>query len=246
MNAEHHAARRAALLRQVGGPVLLLGNREIPRTLPMTPYPFRQDSTFLYFTGCDLPDAAVLLEEGRETLFLPRPSDDDPLWHGPAPTIEERAAALGFPSVRPSDTLDAAIEGLSPRTLAVPDPRQNARLAALTGRPHTFGKHHGDPDLVDAVIALRRTKGPEELEQMRVAAAASTRAHVAVMRAIRPGTSERALTALFEGVLALHGATPGYGTILTVRGEVLHNHHHGNTLEAGQLLLIDGGGEIGS
>lgn len=246
LSAAHHAGRRRALTGRLDGPILLLGNRELPRNLPMSPHPFRQDSTFLYFTGCTTPDAALLLVGGEETLFLPRPDADDPLWHGPQPNLEERAATLGFSRVRPSDELESVIEGLPVRTLAVPDPTQNQRLARWTGRPHRFGADHGDPDLVDAVIALRRTKQPEEIDAMREAAAISAHAHIAVMRATRPGTTERALTALFEGVLALHGATTGYDTILTVRGEVLHNHHHGNTLEPGQLLLIDGGGEIGS
>ena len=245
-SAAHYAERRQTLAGRLSGPVLLLANRPLPRTLPMASHPFRQDSNFLYLTGCTTPGAALLLDGAEATLFLPRPSVDDPLWHGPMPTLEEQAAALGFDRVLSTDELPAALAGRSPRTLAVPDPNQNRWLEELTGRPHRFGSEHGDPELVQALIELRRAKQPEEVAAMREAAAVSARAHIAVMRAIRPGTSERALNALFEGVLALHGSTAGYGTILTVRGEVLHNEHHHNTLEPGQLLLIDGGGEVRS
>jgi Xaa-Pro aminopeptidase len=39
---------------------------------------------------------------------------------------------------------------------------------------------------------------------------------------------------------------PAYGTILSVRGEVLHNHAHGNELRDGDLLLLDAGAERAS
>lgn len=245
-SAAHHATRRQQLAERLHGPLLLLGTGELPRTLPMAPHPFRQDSTFLFFTGCTVPNAALVIDDGEETLFLPEPSADDPLWHGPLPSLQERAAALGFDNVRPARDLSAALQGRRPRTLAIPDPLRNQLGERLADTQLVFGRHHGDAELLEVVIDLRRTKAPEELEEMRRSAAISARAHIAVMRATRPGTSERALNALFEGVLALHGATPGYATILTVRGEVLHNHHHDNVLEPGQLLLIDGGGEVAS
>ncbi len=245
------AERRAQLLDRVGGPILLLGNGERSRNLPMTPFPFRQDSTFLYLTGCSEPDAALLLTEQEQTLFLPPPDPDDPLWHGPTPGIVERGAQLGFESVQPLPNLALRAPRLEgARTLAVPDTRKNRTLSKWLSLPADqalrFGRIHGDEALMDAVIAMRREKSAVELDEMRAAAAISCKAHVAVMRATRAGATERALTALFEGVLAANGAVPGYGVILTVRGEVLHNHHHGNTLEPGQLLLLDGGGEVAS
>jgi Xaa-Pro aminopeptidase len=244
-SAAHHASRRQQLRDRVQGPILLLGTTEQPRTLPMASHPFRQDSTFLFFTGCTIPGAAVLLDDTGETLFLPEPGPDDALWHGPTPSLSERAAALGFARVRPARELTEALPA-PVRSLAIPDPARNAAFAPHATTPLRFGSAHGDPELVAAVIELRRTKTEEELDALRAAAVVNAKAHIAVQRAVRPGTTERALTALFEGVLAAQGATPGYATILTVRGEVLHNHGHHNTLEPGQLLLIDGGGELAS
>ncbi|MCB9678879.1 MAG: aminopeptidase P N-terminal domain-containing protein [Alphaproteobacteria bacterium] len=242
------AERRARLLSEVGGPILLLGNGERARNLPMTPLPFRQDSTFLYLTGCTEPNAALLLTEGEQTLFLPPPHDDDDLWHGTQPSIVERGRALGFERVEPLPHLALRARKLDhPKVLAIPDEGRNRLMAAWTGRDELrFGREFGDMDLVDAIIAMRRTKSAAELDEMRAAAAISCKAHVAVMKACRPGASERVLTALFEGILAAGGASTGYPTILTVRGEVLHNFHHPNTLDTDQLLLLDGGGEVAS
>ncbi|MEZ4316531.1 MAG: Xaa-Pro aminopeptidase [Myxococcota bacterium] len=241
------AARRARLLAAVGGPILLVGNGNRAKNLPMTSLPFRQDSTFLYLTGCDEPDAALLLSDQECTLFLPPPDDDDPLWHGPQPGIAERGRALGFEQVEPLPHLALRARKLDgPRVLAVADENKNRLLGGWTGATLRFGREHGDTDLVDAIIQMRRTKSEPELAEMRAAAALSARAHIAVMKACRAGSSERALTALFEGILAAGGGSTGYPTILTVRGEILHNFHHENALEPGQLLLLDGGGEVAS
>ncbi|MFK7931313.1 MAG: aminopeptidase P family protein, partial [Myxococcota bacterium] len=239
-----HQVRRASLQERVDGSILLMGNGERMRNLPMNSVPFRQDSTFLYFTGCTTPDAAALLDDDGYTLFLPTPPEGDELWHGPTPTLEEQRMALGADRVRDSSELGTVIGSRSVKTLAVADNAKNAIGSRITGQPLAFGAEHGHLDLADAVIDMRRRKGAEELEELRRAAAVTTRAFNAVMAATRPGTTERGLAALFQAVLANHGCVPGYGLILSVRGEILHNFHHHNTLEDGQLLLLDGGGEV--
>jgi Xaa-Pro aminopeptidase len=67
-----------------------------------------------------------------------------------------------------------------------------------------------------------------------------------MMTHTRPGVGEQELTGIFEGCLTRHGAVPSYGSIVTVRGEVLHNHAHGNELRSGDLLLVDAGAEVPS
>ena len=181
------SARRRRLMEQVDGPVLLLGNGLQSRNLPMNKLPFRQDSTFLYFTGCDIPGAAAWLDGSGCTLFVPAPAEDDDLWHGPTPTLDELGRALGVDAVRPADELEGRVDGASPRVLAVADEERNRTFGALTDTTLRFGQDHGDSSLVDAVIRLRRTKGPEEIAQMREAARHSAAAHHAVMRATRPG-----------------------------------------------------------
>ncbi|MCO4746284.1 MAG: aminopeptidase P N-terminal domain-containing protein [Proteobacteria bacterium] len=238
-----HRLRRERLQREVSGPILLMGNGTRARNLPMNHLPFRQDSTFLYFLGYAGPDAAALIEDGETTLFLPIPGDDDELWHGPTPSPEQVGAGLGIRDVRDIATLDTHLAGRTVKSLAVADATANRRAAAWAG-PLVFGRTYGDPELVASVIGMRRNKSEAELTEMRRAAAISARAHRAAMAATRPGESERALAVLFEAVLGLHGAVPGYGTILTRRGEVLHNHGHDGVLESGDLLLLDGGGEV--
>lgn len=221
MNAAPLAARRAALHARVNAPILLVSNGPRARNLPMNQVPFRADSTFLYFTGCDDPGAAALIEDGgRCTLFIEPPALDDALWHGVVPTMEERRAAWGADAIAPLEMLDAACARHCGAllSLAVPDVAMTTRAAALTGLPLEYPRAAGPDVLVDAVIGLRRTRDAWELDQMRRAAALAADAHLAAMKATRPGLYERELAALFDAVLAARGVATSYQSIVTVRG----------------------------
>jgi Xaa-Pro aminopeptidase len=244
-NTEHRR-RRQALSSAVNAPVLLMANGERARNLPMNILPWRQDSSFLYFTGCDVPGAAALIEDGSLTLFLPPVGDQDELWHGPTPTPAEQADRLGAEACVSTVRLEDRVRAAEPLVLAVADENVNRSVAAWTDKSLRFGSLNGDDALIDAIIRMRQTKSAAELDAMRQAAAHSKVAHEAVIAATRPGTSERTLDALFTAVLAARGCTTGYGTILTQRGEVLHNHDHTGICEAGRLMLLDGGGEVSS
>lgn len=247
-----HASRRVDLSQRVSGqPVLLLGNGPFVRNLPLTRYPFRQDSSFLYLTGCSRPSAAALIEAGgRSTLFLVPPDDDDPLWHGYAWTLEDVRDELGFDEIQPLDQLEARCARHAGRLLgmAVSDRAATARAAALVDQPLAFGDRArcGSTDLIDAIIAMRRTLAPAEVDEIRAAARVTAAAHVAAMGATRPGVPEQHIAALFDGVIRAGGMEPAYGSIVTVRGEILHNESYGNTCQDGQLLLLDGGAEARS
>jgi Xaa-Pro aminopeptidase len=239
------AARRAALAAQVQAPVLLVGNGPRPRNFLANTLPFRQDSNFLYFTGCTAENAALLLVDGVATLYLPEPAADDALWHGEVPSLADIGPQLGVDAVKPVRALadDAAPHRGRLLTLAVPDERRTDLARRLTGALLEYGRLPGADALVDAIVALRRHLGPEELDEMRATARVTAAAHRAAMAATRPGRTEAQVAALFDATCAAFGHTTAYHSIVTVRGEVLHNHGHGNPLEDGQLLLLDGGAE---
>lgn len=237
--------RRARLLERVNAPILLMGNGEQPRNLPLNVHPFRQDSTFLYFVGLARPGAAALLhEDGRMDLYLPTPPEDDALWHGPGPTPDDIGASVGANAVHDPSVLADHARVCSPKTLAVSDPARNQIASAITGMPLSFAREYGDDALVDAVIELRRVKDDWELGQMRRSAALTTAAFRHTMAATHSGGTERALWALFEGTLRANGATTAYDTILSQSGEILHTRDHSQPLTDGRMVLLDGGAEV--
>ncbi len=240
---ETFAARRTRLSQKLGRPILLMGCGTRLRNLPINELPFRQDSSFLYMTGCDLPNAAALIEDGKCTLFLNPPADDDALWHGHVETLEDHKRRYGVEAVLDAATLESHCKGMKLATLAVADAKATRRAASLAGIPLSYGKANGDDALIDAIIAMRQIKGREEIEELRSAAICTAQAFHSAMSGTHPGGSEAHVAALFRGCLAARGLSEGYNPIVTVRGEILHNPTYRNPLRDGQLLLLDGGGE---
>ena len=220
--------RRRRLSEAVGGAeILLAGHRMLPRNYRDNHYPFRQDSSFLFFVGTNLAGAAAVIGAGgRTTLYLPTPGPSDALWLGELPPPEQIAAVAGADAV-------AAVEGLD---LAAP------RLTLPLTDP-TVPVPEPSEALVSAVVDLRLCHAPEEIASLRRACATTCAGHRAAIEATRPGVVDTEVGALVDGAFALNGMVPSFPTITTARGEVLHGHARGEVLEAGQLMLVDAGAE---
>lgn len=89
-----YIARRAELRRRIGsGLILLPGNANTPNNYPNNAYYFRQDSTFRYFFGLNVPSVAGVIDadSGEEMLFGDDFTVEDIIWTGPQPTLREMA-----------------------------------------------------------------------------------------------------------------------------------------------------------
>ncbi len=247
----HHERRRREFLSALDGPVLLMAGGWIPRNYPANVCPFRADSTFLFFFPEPEPNAAALFDPRDEsvTLYLDERTPADALWHGPVPSFEERRAALGVTSVEARSELARSVAarcaGRRLRALALHDPRATAEAVALSGGALDFHDpaRVGERELLLLLARLRTLKAGEELDELRRAAAVTRVAHELALAWTRPGRSEQELVGLVEGAFLRQGCVPAYGTILSVRGEVLHNHAHANVLAPGDLVLLDAGAE---
>jgi Xaa-Pro aminopeptidase len=248
------AQRRAALLASLDAPALLVSGGEVSRNYPANPFPFRADSTFLYFFERPEPRSAAFFDPKAQTvtLFLPERTVADALWHGAQETFEAARARHQVDQVVPVEELATAVgklkAGRQVHGLAVADWKATAQLAAITGEKLDFDDpaRVGDAGLISAISRLRLKKSPEELKAMRRTAEVTREAHLAAMRHSRPGVKEELIAGHVEGAFARAGCVPAYGTICSVRGEVLHNHAHGNLLQKGDIVLLDAGAEDAS
>lgn len=244
VSKDFHRTRRANLGKRVASPILLMGNGYRARNLPMNRLPFRQDSSFLYCTGCLEPNSALVLVDEESILFLEDHPDEDALWHGETESLEERRVRYGMDRVLPITALEEFCSSLSScATIAVADEQVNRRAQKIVGYPLSFGKELGDDALIDGLIALRRILLDEEISIIRKTMETTARAHVAAMRATKEGGHERLVAAAFHYELAKDGLDSAYHSIVTVRGDILHNESYTNSLHSGQLLLLDGGAE---
>jgi Xaa-Pro aminopeptidase len=93
-----------------------------------------------------------------------------------------------------------------------------------------------------AVFALRQVKTPYEQEVLRQSVAISAAAHLAGMKAARPGGYEHEVEAAIEQVYLARGAmSPGYPSIVGSgpNATVLHYQASTRKMEDGDLLLVD-------
>jgi len=246
-----YAERRARLLGLMpGGLVLLLGHEESPMNYGDNAYPFRQDSSFLYFTGLRRPGLTLLmdLDEGRSTLFGDDPTLDDLVWTGPQAGIRELAESAGLREAACTGALNERLRTAraAGRPIHVLPPyraEHRLRLQELLGIPPSAQAAAASIPLIQAVAELRIRKAPEEVEELERAVDLSVDMHLAAMTMARPGMKEAEVAARVTAIAQAAGCGLSYPVIATVHGEVLHNHHYDHTLEAGQLFLLDAGAE---
>lgn len=206
---------------------------------------------FLYFFDSPEPSSAALFDPADKTvtLFLPERTLDDALWHGELESFDAVKARHGVHQVLAVEALEQHLERLGKGrqldSMAVADARATRRARTITGQDLQFddATKVGRAEVVDAIAAMRLVKDADEIAEMRKTSVVTHEAHVAAIRASKPGVKEELLAGLVEGAFARSGCTPAYGTILSVRGEVLHNHGHDNTLSLGDIVLLDAGAE---
>ena len=244
-------SERAALVRRRellahalnGAPAVLASSRPRPRNYAADQFLFRAASHFLYLFGLAAPDGLGFHDGQSWTLYLPEPGADDALWDGAVPGFAEVSERTGC-AVRSRAELPAALKGRQVATLPTPDLETCADVAALLGRDVRPGKLAPvDEPLADAMVALRLRHDAAAVAQLKRAAEATTPAHLAGMRATRPGLLEAAVRAAMEAEFVSRDVRPAYQPIVTVHGEVLHNLKYHHTLREGDLVLADVGGE---
>lgn len=249
--ASIYSHRRDRLKKQIeSGILLFLGNQESPMNYPANPYHFRQDSSFLYFFGLDSPDLAGIIDvdKNRDILFGDDVSVDDIIWMGSQPLMQERGEQVGvtetFPAARLEKTLQEALnQGRKIHFLPPYRPESILKLQDLLGIQPSKVRDYVSEKLVMAVVEQRSVKITEEIEQIELALDACYEMQTTAMKMTKPGVLESQIAGVVEGIALSHGGMVSFPVILTINGQILHNHHHGNTLEAGRLMVNDSGAE---
>ena len=243
--------RRKQLINKMsGGLVLILGNEEAPANYPANTYKFRQDSSFLYFFGLNMPGFAGLMDvdSGDVCLYGNDVDMDDIIWMGPQPSVKDLAASVGVTCSAPFGKLAEALkEAISQgrKIHFLPPYRYHNMLLLedLLGIHHSLIKNYSSLELIKAVVALRSVKEACEIEQINLACNIGYEMHVAAMKHALPGQKEQYIAGLIEGIAASYGSMVSFPVILSQNGETLHNHDHSKTLTVGRMMLTDAGAE---
>ncbi len=250
-SASTYAARRATLRSKIGGGLVLLpGNPLTPNTYPNNAYYFRQDSSFRYFFGLNVPSVAGVIDadSGEEALYGDDFTVEDIVWTGPQPTLRELGAGAGvaatFPMAELAGRLRKAIaQGRRIHFLPPYRGETKLQLAELLGIAPALLHDYKSVELMLAVAEMRETKSAEEIEAMERAFAIGYEMHTTAMRMCRSGVVEREIAGAIEGIAKSKGQGVSFPSIVTQHGETLHNLCADGVLEEGRLLLCDAGAE---
>ena len=248
-----YVQRRDQLKKEMKtGVILLLGNDPSPVNYTANAYPFRQDSSFLYYIGIDQPELAVLLDldEGHEILFGHEAGLDDIIWTGPKPMLKEQAQAAGLHEVLPLDRLEEQLTGIKSQNRPVHflppyRPENMLKLFRILKIHPSEAKQSAALALIKAVIKQRSIKSAEELVELDKAVDLTGRLHLEAIRLAKPGLRESDIAAALHQIALANG--PGFSfMITTIHGEILHNTAYSHVLQQGELLLVDAGTECHS
>lgn len=227
---------------------------------------WRPDLDFYYLTGiADEPGAAVLFNPSAEdprariTLLLRPLNPEMDRWEGLRDMVSKSLKArYGFETIRRTNQQGMLLTNAARRT---------KKLACL----HAFGAGSVSGDLklfrqvgervpgvaiedrTQMLAQMRAVKSAAELGLMRKAAGATANGYSEALRMIRPGVLESDVQMALERGYIEAGAdrsSPGgvaYNSIVGsgLNATVLHYNANSARMEAGELLLIDSGAQVG-
>lgn len=240
---EVYRDRRARLASELCRPIVLAAGHAPARNYAGNDHPFRPASTYRYFGGPPVERALLVIEPNSDgdsgcALLRPAPEPDEAIWMGPRASDDQLAAAagLGRSHVEPADQLSQVLAGRDSACFCPPFPDSIAAMKKA-------GLEQPSADELTQIINMRLTKDEHELAALRRAARITIEAQRAAMAATAPGKHEADVAAAFSAVLTANNCLPSFNTIATMDGQVLHAVGYCRGLEAGRLLIVDGGAE---
>lgn len=248
---EIYTQRRKKLKEQLSGGIILLpGNSDVPFNYPANIYSFRQDSSFLYFFGVKQPDiiGIIDIDSGEDYMFGNNIDIDDIIWMGELPLLKEFAHKNGVNktfNLSDADTYiaKALSQGRKIHFLPVYRASTKLQLEKLLGIPAAEINNNVSEELIKAVVKLRSVKESCEIEEIERTVDVAYKMHTTAMKMAMPGFKEQEIYGKIEGIALAHGGPVSFPVILSVNGQILHNHHHENIIKAGQLMVTDAGAE---
>jgi Xaa-Pro aminopeptidase len=255
------AARRDAYMKAIG-PEAVAVVRSLPERLRNGDayHSFRQLSDLHYLTGFVEPDTTLILRPGAETervVMFVRPRDPEmEVWDGKRAGIDGAKSIYGADAAYPAAEMPAKLSELIANheelhySLGLDDDMDRLITSSIARLRKTEKRGKRPPRaVVDPLVALhelRLHKRPEELNALRKAAEISVEAHIAAMRAGKPGAFEHELEALINYTFRKHGGSgPGYTSIIGAgeNATVLHYIENRCAIADGDLVLVDAGCE---
>jgi len=256
-----YAKRRKALLQQLPqGAVVVIQCAPVQIRNGDVEQDYRQDSSFYYLSGMVEPQTTLVLVNGVDGLYsciFCRGKDKlQEIWHGRRLGVTAAPSTLMVDQAYPSESLEEelvellngasqVIYGFGRGDTGELVQRTLSKIRGLTRQGKICPTQLVDLDpLVDA---MRLFKSAAETNQMTLASNISVAAHKRAMSVCKVGMNEYQLAAEIHYQFSIQGSQRvAYGSIVA-GGEnacILHYTNNDQTLQDGDLVLIDAGCEL--
>ena len=244
--------RRAKLKELVkSGIIILFGNNESPCNFPANGYyPFRQDSSFLYYFGLNRDGlvGVIDIDNDIETLVGNDIDIEDIVWYGSVDSVHDMAESVGVKNTAPMKSLKTICNDAmrqKRRIHFLPPYRHDIKIQIfdLLGVHPVQQKEAASMDLIKAIVKMRSTKEAQEIEELERASVIGYKMHTTAMRLVKPGLTEKFVAGQVDGTANSYGAMVSFPTIFSQHGEIMHGSPSMAELESGRLVLCDCGGE---
>ncbi len=249
------ARRRERVAALFPGRTLVVANGNPKVRANDTDYRFRPDSDFFYLTGCDEPDAVLVIGPGADgpgaTLYVAHRRDQSTyefftdarygeLWVGPRRGVTEAAVHFAIDTA-PLEYLEKDLDSLTPCEALV-------RRDVDVWLDELVEPCEGDDEFAAALSELRLTKDEFEVAQLQLAIDHTVKGFEDVVRALpaAEGRGERVIEGVFNLRARVEGNDVGYGTIAAsgAHATILHWTRNDGPVNRGDLLLLDAGVEV--
>lgn len=226
-------------------------------------YHFRQDSDFWYLTGFDEPESVLVLvpdrKQGEFILFNREKNAQEEIWHGTRLGQEGAEKVIGADSAFPISDIDDILPGLMENKERIYFPMgassefdqqvlewRNTLRQKVKKRPKMSIPPGEMVDIRHHLHEMRLIKTQAEIQRMRYAANAASKAHKALMKACAVGKNETQMEAELNYHFAQnHCRFSAYPSIVAAgdNANILHYIDNSSELVDGDLLLVDAGCE---
>ena len=229
----------------------MFGNNESPANFPNNGYyPFRQDSSFLYYFGLQRDGLVGIIDiDNDKDILVGNDIDiEDIVWYGSVESMTEMMQRCGAQETLPMKALKTICNealGKHRKIHFLPPYRHDIKIQVfdLLGVHPIQQKEAASMELIKAVVKMRSAKEQQEIEELERAAVIGYKMHTTAMRLTKPGVTEKFVSGQVDGIAHSYGAMVSFPTIYTQHGEILHGAPSMNKLEEGRLVLCDAGGE---
>jgi len=239
--------RRKQLKKEFkSGVLLFLGNNNLTRNMNSYIYPFRQNSSFLYYFGLNYPnlDAIIDLDNDKEILFGPELTIDDIIWDGPSLSLEEKATLAGVVNFfKPEDIKNYLLSKKEIHYLTPYNLSHYVKLNQYLNLDYTSSNNNTSLDFIKAVAKQRNIKEEQEVLEIEKSINFTKDIILKCYSMAKPGLKENEILSEVLKQANLSNFDISFDPIINSKSGAIHSFNTKNILEKSKLLTIDVGFE---